>query len=48
MATVPISGALAEKYGYLSLSLSSGGSLFLGGELLISARFVQDRLLAIV
>jgi hypothetical protein len=49
MANVPISGALAEKYGYLSLSLSSGVSLFLGGELLISARFVQDRrLLAIV
>jgi hypothetical protein len=49
MANVPISGALAEKYGYLSLSLFSGVSLILGGILLIVARLVQDRrLLAIV
>lgn len=49
MANVPISGALAEKYGYLSLSLFSGVSLLLGGVLLIAARLVQDRrLLAIV
>ncbi|KAJ5667838.1 uncharacterized protein N7477_006408 [Penicillium maclennaniae] len=49
MANVPISGALAEKYGYLSLSLFSGVSLILGGILLIAARLVQDRrLLAIV
>jgi len=43
MANIPISGALAEKYGYLSLSLFSGVSLLLGGVLLIAARLVQDR-----
>ncbi|KAJ5118421.1 hypothetical protein N7448_010128 [Penicillium atrosanguineum] len=49
MANVPISGALAEKFGYLSLSLFSGITLILGGILLIAARLVQDRrLLAIV
>ncbi|KAJ5116716.1 hypothetical protein N7456_001064 [Penicillium angulare] len=49
MANVPISGALAGKYGYLSLSLFSGISLLLGGVLLIMARLVQSReLFAIV
>ena len=43
MANVPISGALAEKYGYLSLSLYSGVSLLLGGVLLIAARLSQNR-----
>lgn len=43
MANVPISGALVEKYGYLSLSLFSGISLLAGGALLIAARLVQDR-----
>lgn len=49
MANVPISGALAQKYGYLSLSLYTGIPLLLGGSLLILARLVQDRrLLAVV
>lgn len=43
MAGVPISGALAGKYGYLSLSLYSGVSLILGGVLLIASRLAQDR-----
>ncbi|QQK41816.1 Sucrose/H+ symporter, plant [Penicillium digitatum] len=43
MANVPISGALVEKYGYLSLSLYSGVSLLLGGLLLIAARLAQNR-----
>ncbi|CAI7609342.1 unnamed protein product [Penicillium glandicola] len=43
MANVPISGALVEKYGYLSLSIFSGTSLLLGGTLLIAARLVQNR-----
>lgn len=43
MANIPISGALAEKYGYLSLSLFSGVSLLLGGILLIAARMVQSK-----
>ncbi|KAJ5208060.1 hypothetical protein N7449_002439 [Penicillium cf. viridicatum] len=43
MANVPISGALVEKYGYLSLSIYSGVSLLLGGLLLIAARLVQNR-----
>ncbi|CAI7576974.1 uncharacterized protein N7487_004002 [Penicillium crustosum] len=43
MANVPISGALVEKYGYLSLSVYSGVSLLLGGVLLIAARLVQNR-----
>ena len=49
MANVPISGALVERYGYLSLSLFSGISLLLGGAILIAARLVQSRqLLAVV
>ncbi|OQD80320.1 hypothetical protein PENANT_c037G04456 [Penicillium antarcticum] len=43
MANVPISGALSEKYGYLSLSLFSGVSLLLGGIFLIAARLVQKK-----
>lgn len=43
MANVPISGALVEKFGYLSLSIYSGVSLLLGGLLLIAARLVQNR-----
>ncbi|CAG8180195.1 unnamed protein product [Penicillium olsonii] len=43
MANVPISGALVEKYGYLSLSIFSGVSLLVGGVLLIAARLVQSR-----
>ncbi|KAJ5594621.1 uncharacterized protein N7459_000829 [Penicillium hispanicum] len=43
MANVPISGALAEKYGYLALSLYSGVALIVGGLLLIAARLVQSR-----
>jgi hypothetical protein len=43
MANVPISGALAEKYGYLSLSIFSGITVLAGGVLLIAARLVQNR-----
>ncbi|KAJ5633209.1 hypothetical protein N7490_009548 [Penicillium lividum] len=43
MANVPISGALIEKYGYLSLSMFSGVALLLGGGLLIIARLAQSR-----
>lgn len=43
MANVPISGALAEKYGYLSLSIFSGVMVLAGGVLLVAARFVQNR-----
>ncbi|KAJ5151708.1 hypothetical protein N7492_010003 [Penicillium capsulatum] len=48
MASVPISGALAEKHGYLSLSLYSGISMLCGAVLLTMARMVQDRRLAAV
>lgn len=43
MASVPISGELAEKYGYLSLSIYSGVSLLVGGLLLVLARLAQSR-----
>ena len=43
MANVAISGALAEKYGYLSLSIFSGITVLAGGALLIAARLVQNR-----
>jgi hypothetical protein len=43
MANVPISGALAEKYGYLALSLFSGITVLVGGVLLVAARIMQDR-----
>ncbi|KGO76725.1 Major facilitator superfamily domain, general substrate transporter [Penicillium italicum] len=43
MANVPISGALVEKYGYLSLSIFSGVSLLLGSLLLIAARLAQNK-----
>ncbi|EAW12260.1 putative MFS monocarboxylate transporter [Aspergillus clavatus NRRL 1] len=42
MAGVPISGELASKYGYLSLSIYSGVSLLVGGLLLAVARFMQN------
>jgi hypothetical protein len=49
MANVPISGALAEKYGYLALSMFSGVTVLVGGALLVAARMVQDgRVRAIV
>ena len=41
MANVPISGALAEKYGYLSLSIFSGVTVLVGGAILVAARLVQ-------
>lgn len=43
MASVPISGELAQKYGYLSLSIYSGVSLLVGGLLLALARLAQSR-----
>jgi len=43
MANVPISGALAEKYGYLALSMYSGVTVLIGGALLVMARMMQDR-----
>jgi MFS family permease len=43
MANVPISGALAEKYGYLSLSIFSGITVLVGGTILVAARLVQNR-----
>lgn len=43
MANVPISGVLAEKYGYLSLSIFSGITVLVGGAILLAARLVQNR-----
>lgn len=43
MASTPISGALSEKYGYLSLSIYSGVSLIVGSVFLGMARLVQSR-----
>ncbi|KAJ5701215.1 hypothetical protein N7488_008763 [Penicillium malachiteum] len=43
MANVPISGALVEKYGYLSLSIFTGVSLLLGAILLLTARLILNR-----
>ncbi|KAM0106343.1 hypothetical protein ACP6JB_007995 [Aspergillus fumigatus] len=49
MAGIPISGELAGKYGYLSLSIYSGVSLLVGTLLLVVARLMQSRdLLAFV
>ncbi|KAJ5771856.1 hypothetical protein N7520_002385 [Penicillium odoratum] len=48
MANVPISGALIEKYGYLSISVFSGAALLLGGGLLIIARLAQSRNLSTI
>ncbi|KAJ6115263.1 hypothetical protein N7486_001041 [Penicillium sp. IBT 16267x] len=48
MANVPISGALVQQYGYLSLSIFSGVSLLLGGVMLIVARLVQNRKLSAI
>lgn len=44
MANVPISGALAERYGYLALSIFSGVAVLVGGALLVVARLMQDRM----
>ncbi|RAH45796.1 putative MFS monocarboxylate transporter [Aspergillus brunneoviolaceus CBS 621.78] len=43
MAGIPISGELAQKYGYLSLSIYSGVSLLVGSLLLLVARVMQSR-----
>lgn len=49
MANVPISGALAENYGYLALSTFAGITVLAGGVLLLAARMAQDkRLYAVV
>jgi len=48
MANVPISGALAEKFGYLSLSIFSGITVLAGGVLLVVARLVQNHQLRAV
>ncbi|KAL3477280.1 major facilitator superfamily domain-containing protein [Aspergillus californicus] len=49
MASVPISGELSAKYGYLSLSIYSGVSLLVASMLLLVARLAQNRkLLAVV
>lgn len=48
MANVPISGALAEKYGYLALSVFSGLTVLVGGALLVAARMLQCRQLRAV
>ncbi|GFF57491.1 riboflavin transporter MCH5 [Aspergillus udagawae] len=45
MAGIPISGELAGKYGYLSLSIYSGVSLLVGTLLLAVARLMQNRAL---
>ncbi|GIK05301.1 hypothetical protein Aspvir_009406 [Aspergillus viridinutans] len=45
MAGIPISGELAGKYGYLSLSIYSGVSLLAGTLLLVVARLMQNRAL---
>ncbi|RHZ43330.1 putative MFS monocarboxylate transporter [Aspergillus thermomutatus] len=43
MSGIPISGELAGKYGYLSLSIYSGVSLLAGTLLLAVARLMQNR-----
>ncbi|CAG8169214.1 unnamed protein product [Penicillium olsonii] len=43
LAGIPISGQLAGKYGYLSLSIYAGVSLIIGGTLLAAARFKQEK-----
>ncbi|PYI32131.1 MFS general substrate transporter [Aspergillus indologenus CBS 114.80] len=43
MAGIPISGELAQRYGYLSLSIYSGVSLLVGSLLLLVARVMQSR-----
>ncbi|KAE8391200.1 major facilitator superfamily domain-containing protein [Aspergillus alliaceus] len=49
MAGIPISGVLADKYGYLALSVYSGVSLLVGSVLLAAARFTQStELMAVV
>lgn len=48
MASVPVGGALAEKHGYLALSIYTGVSLILGAVFLIAARLVQARKLSAI
>ncbi|KAL4966157.1 MCT family MFS transporter [Aspergillus stella-maris] len=49
MASTPISGELAGKYGYLALSTFAGVSLIVGSVFLLFARVAQDRkVLAVV
>ena len=48
MANVPISGALAERYGYLALAMFSGVMVLIGGALLVLARMVQCKQLRAV
>jgi hypothetical protein len=49
LAGTPIAGALASKYGWLSVSIYTGVSLLAAAAVLAIARFKQDRkLLAIV
>jgi hypothetical protein len=49
MASVPITGELASKYGYLAVSIYSGVSLIVGSIFLMLARLSQNRtLLAVV
>ncbi|RDW78883.1 MCT family MFS transporter [Aspergillus mulundensis] len=42
MASVPISGELSARYGYLSLSIYSGASLMVGSVFLLAARLIQS------
>ncbi|KAL4800848.1 major facilitator superfamily domain-containing protein [Aspergillus venezuelensis] len=49
MASTPISGELAGKYGYLALSIFAGVSLIVGSVFLLLARVAQNRkVLAVV
>jgi len=48
MANVPISGALAEKYGYLALSIFAGVTVLAGGALLVVARVMQDKRMRVI
>lgn len=49
LAGTPVSGALIDKYGYLSVSIYSGMSLLAGSLMLTMARLAQSReLFAIV
>ncbi|CRG88684.1 Riboflavin transporter MCH5 [Talaromyces islandicus] len=49
LAGTPVSGALIDKYGYLSLSIYSGVSLLVGSLWLIMARLAQNpKLIAVV
>lgn len=43
MANLPISGALAERYDYLALSIFSGITVLLGGLILVAARILRSQ-----